>query len=121
MNIVIVDNNNALRDALCKIPTENETINVMAALSEGQELLDYLHNNVQPDFVFVNADCQNPLTLEAVREAVRQHRDLKIVCVSLANNKDNLLEMIAAGACHSLTKNDIDKNQVKNKLLSKKK
>ncbi len=118
MDVVIVDNGNALSDVLCKIP--NETVNILAELSEGQELLDYLHHNVQPDFVFINADYQNPAVVEAVREAVRQYRDLRIVCVSLANNRDNLLEMIAAGACNSITKKDIDKNQLENKLLSKK-
>ncbi len=118
MNVVIVDQNNAIKKALFEV-FEDDFINIVAELPDGHELLNVLQGTALPDFIFVNADLRDKSGTETVRQAVRLYRDLKVVGVSFSDERGNLLEIIAAGARNIITSKDFCKSKLEQKLFSK--
>ncbi|MDD2284535.1 MAG: response regulator transcription factor [Paludibacter sp.] len=95
--IIIVDDHALFREGI-KLLIENEGLGeVVAEAENGQVLLDLL-GTLQPDLVIMDIEMPVMGGLEATRKALMIRPGLKILVLTMLNDKANYFEMTNAGA-----------------------
>lgn len=95
--IILVDDHSLFREGI-KLLIENEGLGkIIAEAENGQAFLDLLPKQL-PDLVIM--DIEMPLLngLEATRKAIASYPELKILVLTMLNDKTNYLELVNAGA-----------------------
>lgn len=97
IKIMIVDDHKFYRKTLRMILDDIANILVISEASNGQEFLDK-YRQVNPDIVFM--DIKMPLLngIEATRIARNEHRDIKIIALTMFEEKEYFLQMMEVGA-----------------------
>lgn len=95
--IIIVDDHSLFREGI-KLLIENEGFGLVIAEAEnGQQFLDVLATQ-QPDLVIMDIEMPVMGGLEATRKALKIQPELKILVLTMLNEKANYSDMINAGA-----------------------
>lgn len=95
--IVIVDDHSLFREGI-KLLIENESLGeVMAEAENGQAFLKLLES-IKPDLVIMDIEMPVMGGLEATKKALKIYPDLRILVLTMLNEKENYLDMINAGA-----------------------
>jgi DNA-binding NarL/FixJ family response regulator len=94
--IIVVDDHALFREGI-KLLIENEGLGkVIAEAENGQILLDLLQIH-QPDLVIMDIEMPVMGGLEATRKALQARPELKILVLTMLNDKANYFEMTSAG------------------------
>jgi DNA-binding NarL/FixJ family response regulator len=95
--IIIVDDHSLFREGI-KLLIENEGLGeVIAEAENGQVFLGLLDTH-KPDLVIMDIEMPVMGGLEATQKALKLHPDLKILVLTMLNEKANYFEMTNAGA-----------------------
>lgn len=96
-NIIIVDDHALFREGI-KLLIENEGLGkVIGEAENGKQFLDLLKQTT-PDLVIMDIEMPIMNGLEATKEALKIIPDLKILVLTMLNEKANYLDMVNAGA-----------------------
>jgi len=96
-NIILVDDHSLFREGI-KLLIENENLGkIIAEADNGQEFLDLLPTH-QPDLVIMDIEMPVLNGLEATRQAILANPDLKILILTMLNDKTNYQDLVNAGA-----------------------
>lgn len=111
---MIVEDHHIFRKGLHLLLKEMPNVEVCAEATNGQEFLDLLQHEV-PDIVFM--DVQMPVMngIEATRQALHRHPDLKIVAISMFGDEEYLVSMLEAGVKGFLLKT-VEESELKKAL-----
>ncbi|ASP40954.1 DNA-binding response regulator [Bacterioplanes sanyensis] len=97
INIIIADDHPMVREGL-KVSLEAEgDINVVAAVSNGQEALDAAVEH-KPDVVMLDISMPVMNGIEACKAFKAQHPDIRILIVTMNDDREYMLNLIKAGA-----------------------
>lgn len=95
--IVIVDDHSLFREGI-KLLIENESLGeVIAEAENGQAFLNLLAS-IKPDLVIMDIEMPIMGGLDATKNALKIYPDLRILVLTMLNEKENYLDMINAGA-----------------------
>jgi len=95
--IILVDDHSLFREGI-KLLIENENLGrIIAEADNGQDFLDLLPTH-QPDLVIMDIEMPVLNGLEATRQAILANPDLKILILTMLNDKTNYQELVNAGA-----------------------
>jgi len=95
--IIIVDDHSLFREGI-KLLIENEGYGkVIAEAENGQQFIDLLKNH-QPDLVIMDIEMPVMNGLKATQEAIKLFPNLKILVLTMLNNKSNYIDLVNAGA-----------------------
>lgn len=95
--IVIVDDHSLFREGI-KLLIENESLGeVIAEAENGQAFLNLLAS-IKPDLVIMDIEMPVMGGLDATKNALKIYPDLRILVLTMLNEKENYLDMINAGA-----------------------
>jgi len=95
--IIIVDDHSLFREGM-KLLIENENLGeVIAEAENGQMFLDLLKTNT-PDVVIMDIEMPVMGGLEATQKALKMYPELKILVLTMLNEKTNYFDMVNAGA-----------------------
>lgn len=95
--IIIVDDHSLFREGI-KLLIENEGLGkVIAEAENGAIFLDLLQTNV-PDLVIMDIEMPVMNGLEATQKALKIYPNLKILVLTMLNQKANYSDMVNAGA-----------------------
>lgn len=95
--IIIVDDHSLFREGV-KLLIENEGLGIVIAEAEnGEVFLDLLENH-RPDLVIMDIEMPVMNGLEATKRALKIRPDLKVLVLTMLNEKENYLDMVNAGA-----------------------
>jgi len=112
--IIIVDDHSLFREGI-KLLIENENLGTVIAEAEnGQVFLDLLEN-LNPDLVIMDIEMPVMGGLEAIKKALKIRPDLKILVLTMLNDKTNYTDMIYAGALGFVVKTS-GKNEFENAI-----
>jgi len=95
--IIIVDDHSLFREGI-KLLIENEGYGkVIAEAENGQQFIDLLKIH-QPDLVIMDIEMPVMNGLKATQEAIKLFPNLKILVLTMLNNKSNYIDLVNAGA-----------------------
>jgi two-component system, NarL family, response regulator NreC len=116
IKLVIADDHEIFRDGLALMLSRQEGISLIGQAENGRELIE-LADALHPDLVIT--DIKMPLLggIEATRELLKRHPDLKIIALSMYDEDNLIVEMLEAGAKGYLLKN-ADKREILDAIVS---
>jgi DNA-binding NarL/FixJ family response regulator len=95
--IILVDDHSLFREGI-KLLIENEGLGqIIAEADNGQAFLELLPNH-KPDLVIMDLEMPIINGLEATRKALETYPELKILVLTMLNDKTNYHEIVNAGA-----------------------
>lgn len=95
--IIVVDDHSLFREGI-KLLIENECLGEVIAEAENGQILINLLATHQPDLVIMDIEMPVMNGVEATREALKIRPCLKILVLTMLNEKANYVDMIHAGA-----------------------
>jgi DNA-binding NarL/FixJ family response regulator len=102
--IVIVDDHSLFREGIRLIVEHEELGEVVCEAANGQEFLDKLEN-LRPDIVLMDIEMPIMNGIEATKRAVALFPNLKVLVLTMADERDIYLDMVNAGAKGFIWKN----------------
>ncbi|MBN2705059.1 MAG: response regulator transcription factor [Deltaproteobacteria bacterium] len=105
--IVLADDHAILRQGIKKIIEEEDNLEVVGEVSDGLELIDFLNNN-RANLVLLDISMPNVRGIEAITEVRRAQPGVKVLMLTMHNNKEYLYAAISAGADGYLLKENSD-------------
>ncbi len=95
--IILVDDHSLFREGI-KLLVENEGYGqIIAEAENGQAFLDLMQTH-QPDLVIMDIEMPVMNGLEATRQAVKMYPEIKILVLTMLNEKSNYIDLVNAGA-----------------------
>lgn len=95
--IILVDDHSLFREGI-KLLIENEGIGEIVAEAENGEVFLQKLQVIQPDLVIMDIEMPVMNGLEATKKALALYPDLKILILTMLNEKSNYIELVNAGA-----------------------
>ncbi|MCD6430625.1 MAG: response regulator transcription factor [Deltaproteobacteria bacterium] len=105
--IVLADDHAMLRQGIKKIIEEEDNLEVVGEVNDGLELIDFLNNN-RANLVLLDISMPNVRGIEAITEVRRAQPGVKVLMLTMHNNKEYLYAAISAGADGYLLKENSD-------------
>ena len=105
--IVLADDHLMLRHGIKRIIEESEDLVVVGEASDGLELLDLLKKST-PDMVILDLSMPKLRGLEATTEIKTIYPKVKILILTMHNNKEYLIQALSARTDGYLLKEDTD-------------
>ena len=95
LNVLVVDDNRVIRDAVAALLSKEEGVQVVAATSLGSETLERIEQ-ARPDLVLLPA--LGTRTVELTRAITRRFNGIRVVVFGIKELPEVVTEMIEAGA-----------------------
>jgi len=95
--IILVDDHSLFREGI-KLLIENEGIGEIVAEAENGEVFLQKLQVIQPDLVIMDIEMPVMNGLEATKKALALYPDLKILILTMLNEKSNYIDLVNAGA-----------------------
>lgn len=105
--IVLADDHVLLRQGIKRIIEGEANLEVVGEVGDGLELIDFLNNN-RANLVLLDISMPNVRGIEAIAEVRRSQPGVKVLMLTMHNNKEYLYAAIAAGADGYLLKENSD-------------
>ena len=96
-NLILVDDHGMFREAVKFVLAQSGFLNVIAEASNGNEFLELLEI-YNPDLVLMDISMPVMNGVDATREAIKKHPDLKVIALSMNSDEIYYYKMVEAGA-----------------------
>ncbi|MET3576802.1 response regulator [Bhargavaea ullalensis] len=96
-NIIIIDDHQLFREGVKRILDFEETFNVVAEGSDGDEVLG-LYEEYKPDVVLMDINMPGKSGIEATSELIAAHPDAKIIILSIHDDESYVTHAMKTGA-----------------------
>ena len=103
--IVLADDHSLFRQGLKAVLEGTDEFKVVGEAGDGLELVDLL-NQVNPHLVVLDISMPNLRGIEAIPEIKKKHPEVKILVVTMHNDKEYLYQAISQGADGYFLKKD---------------
>jgi len=110
ISLVIADDHEIFRDGLALMLNKQEDMSLVGQAGNGRELIQLVADK-KPDLVLTDIKMPYLDGIAASRIMLQQHPDLKIICLSMYEEENLIVEMLEAGAKGYLLKN-ADKKEI---------
>jgi two-component system, NarL family, nitrate/nitrite response regulator NarL len=104
IKVIIADDHQLVIDGLKSLLKEDKDIQVMAHASDGVELLDLLKIH-QPDVIISDIDMPELNGIEATQKIKKTFPHIKVIALTMHNDKSMITKMSEAGASGYVLKN----------------
>ncbi len=118
-NIVLIDDHKLFREGIKRILEFEESFNVVAEASDGSEALAVIDEN-EPDVVIMDINMPDVNGVEATKQLIDQHGDLKVIILSIHDDESYVTHALKSGALGYMLK-EMDTEELVNaiKVVSK--
>jgi two-component system NarL family response regulator len=97
IRVILADDHQMLLDALSSFLDNEKDIKVVGVTTDGRAVQE-LSASLQPDVVVMGVCMPGINSIEAMRRLVAEHQKIKVVALSAFSKKQNVIEMLEAGA-----------------------
>jgi DNA-binding NarL/FixJ family response regulator len=105
--IIIADDHLLFRQNLKNLLRGRPDLQIIGESADGLQLFDLIQQSL-PDIILLDISLMNPRGMEAVREIKKAYRRVKILILTMNQDKQYLEQAISAGARGYLLKEDTD-------------
>lgn len=116
INVLLVDDHPIFRNTFKLLLTYIGNIIVMGDASNGQEFLNLIQIK-KPDMVLMDIKMPVMNGVEATSKALKQYPDMKIIALTMFEDKEYVTQMLDAGARGFLLKT-IEKDELENAITA---
>lgn len=116
IKIVIADDHELFRDGLKLTLSRYPDISIVGEAINGKELLELVQLH-QPDVILTDIKMPVMDGIEATKKIIEQNADAAIVCLSMFDEDDLIIDMLEAGAKGYLLKNS-DKQEIIDAIIN---
>ncbi len=109
VKIALADDEILFRKGISFILQREKNIEVIFEASDGQDLIDKLEENPDPDIIIMDLKMPNINGVEATKIIRNTHPDIKIIALTSYNTKSFIANMIDVGAVSYVMKNTTPK------------
>lgn len=110
--IILADDHILLRNALRTSIESVPDLKVIAEVSDGMELLEFL-TTLQPDLIVLDISMPNMRGIEAAQEIKKYYPGIKILILTMHKSEEHLREALAAGVDGYLLKENAYEDLIK--------
>lgn len=103
INVVIVEDNNTIRNGLAALISATDGYSCVAAYQSAEEFLAELRS-INLDVVLMDIGLPGMNGIDAVKKAKLTHPDLNILMLTIYEESDKIFDALCAGACGYLVK-----------------
>ncbi|MBN1764361.1 MAG: response regulator transcription factor [Sedimentisphaerales bacterium] len=103
INILLADDHRIFREGLRKLIEEQPDMKVVAEVDDGRAAVD-LSQRYNPDVVIMDISMPSLNGIDATEQIIKQNPNIKVIALSIHNNKRFASYMFKAGAAGYLTK-----------------
>lgn len=97
INVMVVDDHDLIREGLNRIISFEEDLIITGKYNNGEDLLNNIRDNI-PDVVLLDINMPIKNGLETLRILKTLYRDIKVVMLTVENDKNTIMEAIDIGA-----------------------
>ncbi|MBD7915932.1 response regulator transcription factor [Clostridium sp. Sa3CUN1] len=97
INVMVVDDHDLIREGLNRIISFEDDLVITGQYSNGEELLNNLKDNI-PNVVLLDINMPIKDGLETLQVLKKIHKDIKVVMLTVENDKKTIMEAIDIGA-----------------------
>jgi DNA-binding NarL/FixJ family response regulator len=115
INLLIVDDNKLIVDAVQKVLQELCYVHVIGSCSDGDEVLPFIKEH-QTDVIFMDIVMKNMDGFEALKVVKNYNNSIKVIGFSLINHSHCIDKFKSFGADGYLSKYDINKQTMELEL-----
>lgn len=108
IGLVLVDDHHILLDGLSALLKKQRDMDVMGTYTRGSELMSAMENTL-PDIALVDINMPELNGAELTIKIKEQYPAVGVICLSMHDDTDHILEMVDAGVSGYLLKNTNDK------------
>lgn len=101
--IIVVDDHTLVRDAVVQMINFSEDLTVVAATSDGRELIGLVKEH-RPDLIILDIELPNKNGLALTKEITSQYPKQKILLLTMHQNEEYAIRGLKAGACGFILK-----------------
>ncbi len=97
INVIVVDDHDLIREGLNRIISFEDDLVIIGQYSNGEELIKNIKNNV-PDVVLLDINMPLKNGLDTLRVLKKLYKDIKVVMLTVENDKNTIMEAVDIGA-----------------------
>ena len=97
INVMVVDDHDLIREGLNRIISFEDDLLITGQYSNGEELLSNINNNI-PNVVLLDINMPIKNGLDTLKVLKNLYRDIKVVMLTVENDKKTIMEAIDMGA-----------------------
>lgn len=105
VKIILADDHHLVRQGFRSLLSGHAGFEILAEAANGKELIALLERGLQPDIVLMDVEMPELNGIEACRILNRDHPAIRVLMISMLNDKDVIQEAVDAGAKAYLFKN----------------
>lgn len=105
VKIILADDHHLVRQGFRSLLSGHAGFEIIAEAANGKELIALLDRGLQPDIVLMDVEMPELNGIEACRILNRDHPAIRVLMISMLNDKDVIQEAVDAGAKAYLFKN----------------
>ncbi|WP_255397186.1 response regulator transcription factor [Reichenbachiella sp. 5M10] len=106
IRIAIVDDHQLFRDGMSALLTSNEDFEVVAGLSNGVELFEFLANDdEEPHVLLLDLTMPEMNGFEALKKLKKEYPKIKTIAISMHDDGNYIVKCVRSGAYSYLLKN----------------
>ncbi|MBK7358286.1 MAG: response regulator transcription factor [Saprospiraceae bacterium] len=105
VKIILADDHHLVRQGFRSLLSGHAGFEILAEAANGKELIALLDRGLQPDIVLMDVEMPELNGIEACRILNRDHPAIRVLMISMLNDKDVIQEAVDAGAKAYLFKN----------------
>lgn len=92
IKVVVVDDHDLIREGLNRIISFEEDLLICEKLKNGKEVMEYLDENNVPDVILLDINMPYMNGIEALRLLKERYKELKVIMLTVENDKKTILE-----------------------------
>ena len=97
IKVIVVDDHDLIREGLNRIISFEDDLSIIEQFSNGDEVLNGLKSNI-PDVIVLDINMPKKNGLETLRIIKTFYKDIKVVMLTVENDKKTIMEAIKIGA-----------------------